>query len=46
MLKKVIFWFRCIGIVWKDRNNKACRQKYRRMAREFEKVIIDKWRMI
>lgn len=31
MLKKVIFWFRCIGIVWKDRNNKACRQKYRRM---------------
>lgn len=38
MFPKVRFWAKCISIAWNDRKNKPCRQKFRRIAREFEKA--------
>ncbi|NLY46842.1 MAG: hypothetical protein GX053_12775 [Tissierella sp.] len=37
MIKKIKFYLECIKIVWNDRHSKNCRQKWRRLSREFEK---------
>lgn len=34
-MKKLRYWVKCIKIVWKARGERNCRQKLRRLGREF-----------
>jgi hypothetical protein len=38
IMKRIKFWVNCIKIFWKDRDSKACRAKWRRLAKEFQKA--------
>ncbi|MFT9498043.1 hypothetical protein [Anaerosolibacter sp.] len=38
MINKIKFYWRCIKIVWEDRGTRSCRQKSRRLLREFERA--------
>ncbi|MFT9496356.1 hypothetical protein [Anaerosolibacter sp.] len=38
MFKKLRFYLRCMKAVWNDQGTRPCRQKCRRLAREFERI--------
>lgn len=38
MLEKLKFYYRCLRYYFKEKHNKDCRQKRRRMQRNFSKM--------
>lgn len=38
LIKRIKFYLRCIKITWDAREEKNCRQKWRRLARAYQKL--------
>jgi hypothetical protein len=37
-MKRIVFWIRCLKVVWNERRSKSGRNKDRRLYREFRKI--------
>jgi len=37
-MKRIVFYIKCLMMVWRDRKSKKCRAKSRRYVKEFQRI--------